>query len=150
MTEPTLPPRQQLNRDLRLPKDAVRRTMLVLAVLAGLIASYAVQPRARLTFPDYDRINKIDLEQHYLVPAQSKDTTQVATEAQTPATTGVTKPMRKSSTKPKPKFVPRSNELAAGAPGWDPGPPRLSSQREKRWQARRNWRRDRAFLFGPP
>jgi hypothetical protein len=33
---------------------------LVIAVLAGLIAAFAVQPRARLTFPDYDKINKID------------------------------------------------------------------------------------------
>ena len=33
---------------------------LIIAVLVGLIASCAVQTRARLTFPDYDKINKID------------------------------------------------------------------------------------------
>src|SRR5262245_5766347 len=33
---------------------------LVIAVLVGLIAFYAMQTRARLTFPDYDKINKID------------------------------------------------------------------------------------------
>jgi hypothetical protein len=33
---------------------------LVITVLVGLIASFAVQSRARLTFPDYDKINKID------------------------------------------------------------------------------------------
>jgi|RhiMetdeSRZDD1v2_1073273.scaffolds.fasta_scaffold2482759_2 hypothetical protein len=34
--------------------------LLVIAVLVGLIAFYASQPRARLTFPEYDKINKID------------------------------------------------------------------------------------------
>ena len=33
---------------------------LVLAVLIGLIASFALQPRARLVFPDYDNINNTD------------------------------------------------------------------------------------------
>ena len=33
---------------------------LIIAVLIALIASCAVQTRARLTFPDYDKINKID------------------------------------------------------------------------------------------
>ena len=33
---------------------------LVLAVLIGLIASFALQPRARLVFPDYDKINNTD------------------------------------------------------------------------------------------
>lgn len=33
---------------------------LIIGVLVGLIACYAVQTRARLTFPDYDKINKID------------------------------------------------------------------------------------------
>jgi hypothetical protein len=33
---------------------------LLCAVLVVLLAAYAVQPRARLTFPDYDKINKID------------------------------------------------------------------------------------------
>ena len=32
----------------------------IIAVLVGLIASYAIQTRARLTFPEYDKINKID------------------------------------------------------------------------------------------
>ena len=32
----------------------------IIAVLVGLIAFYAVQTRARLIFPDYDKINKID------------------------------------------------------------------------------------------
>jgi hypothetical protein len=32
---------------------------LIVAVLVGLIASCALQTRARLTFPDYDQINKI-------------------------------------------------------------------------------------------
>jgi hypothetical protein len=43
-------------------KDNPGRFMkfLVIAVLVGLIASFAVQSRARLTFPDYDKINKID------------------------------------------------------------------------------------------
>ena len=34
--------------------------LLIIAVLVCLIASYAVQTRARLTFPDYDKINKVD------------------------------------------------------------------------------------------
>ena len=33
---------------------------LIIGVLVGLIACYAVQTRARLTFPDYDKINKIN------------------------------------------------------------------------------------------
>jgi hypothetical protein len=33
---------------------------LIIALLVGLIASCALQTRARLTFPDYDKINKID------------------------------------------------------------------------------------------
>lgn len=33
---------------------------LIIGVLVGLIACYAVQTRAQLTFPDYDKINKID------------------------------------------------------------------------------------------
>ena len=33
---------------------------LIIGVLVGLIACYAVQTRARLTFSDYDKINKID------------------------------------------------------------------------------------------
>ena len=32
----------------------------IIAVLIGLIASYAMQTRARLTFPVYDKINNID------------------------------------------------------------------------------------------
>jgi hypothetical protein len=32
----------------------------LIAVLLGLIAAYAMQTRARLIFPDYDRINNID------------------------------------------------------------------------------------------
>ena len=32
----------------------------IIAVLVGLIVFYAVQTRARLIFPDYDKINKID------------------------------------------------------------------------------------------
>ena len=32
----------------------------IIAVLVGLIAFYAVQTRARLIFPDYDKINKIN------------------------------------------------------------------------------------------
>lgn len=34
--------------------------LLIIGVLVGLIACYAVQTRARLTFSDYDKINKID------------------------------------------------------------------------------------------
>lgn len=33
---------------------------LVVAGIVGLIASFALQQRARLSFPDYDKINKID------------------------------------------------------------------------------------------
>ena len=33
---------------------------LIIGVLVGLIACYAVQTRARLTFSDYDKINTID------------------------------------------------------------------------------------------
>jgi hypothetical protein len=32
----------------------------IIAVLVGLIVPYAMQTQARLTFPEYDRINKID------------------------------------------------------------------------------------------
>jgi hypothetical protein len=94
------------------------------------------------------------LERHYLAPAHGAR--QVATvEAQTPPTEPpsiVTKPMRKATIKPKRKVVPRPKEFTANdfRFRWDPSSPRWSVRPENRWQARRNSRRERAFLFGPP
>ena len=34
---------------------------LIMAVLVGLIGYYAMQTRARLIFPEYDKINKMEL-----------------------------------------------------------------------------------------
>jgi hypothetical protein len=94
------------------------------------------------------------LEQHYLVPAHGA--TQVATvEAQTSPiepSDFATKPIRKATVKPKRKVVPRPSKLTANdfQFRWDPRRPRWSGPRENNRQARRNSRRERAFLFGPP
>jgi len=96
------------------------------------------------------------LEQHYLGPIQSRSSTKVVKlEAQT-AKTGPssvsTKQTRKAAAQTKRKVVSPSSERAFNdfPFRWDPMRPRWNDQWDNRWQARGNWRRQRAFLFGPP
>ena len=62
------------------------------------------------------------------------------------------KPRRKATAQYKRNVAPRSRELAEGnfSFGWGARRPRWSDQWENRRQGRPNWRRERAFLFGPP
>jgi hypothetical protein len=96
------------------------------------------------------------LEQHYLAPVRTSGPKQVVKlEAQTPRagpSSVSTKQTRKAAAQTKRKVVPPSSERAFNdfPFRWDPMRPRWNDQWDNRWQARRNWRRQRAFLIGPP
>jgi len=91
------------------------------------------------------------LEQHYLAPAKSTSS-QLATVEPEDQVTPSTKPRRKTTTQNKRKSSPRSRELADSgfSFGWDPRKLRWSDQWQNRRPSRPNWRREQAFLFGPP
>jgi hypothetical protein len=91
------------------------------------------------------------LEQHYLAPAKSASS-QIAGVDSEDQPNLTSKPRRKATAQNKRKVAPRSRELADSnfSYGWGPRRHRWSDRWENNRQARRNWRRERAFLFGPP